>query len=227
MAAARLRRVELLVERPSTKAHLIDVGEELFGLYGLDGISLREIAASAGQANVNVVQYHFGDKLGLIRAILEDRILQLERIRREMLEGLAAAGHQRNRRALLAAILLPALNFQNARSGHVFCRFLLQCYIHPDSGYDDVGGRHDALRRQKKRKKGDAQLAIVQIVELLQESFAEIPPTVLLRRLKAVHLMFMACVVEFDNARKAGKRHKEFDPEPILDMAVGALSAPS
>jgi AcrR family transcriptional regulator len=56
----------------STKSLLIDTGEKLFGQHGFDGISLREIAVAAGQANSNVVQYHFTNKNGLIMAISED-----------------------------------------------------------------------------------------------------------------------------------------------------------
>jgi hypothetical protein len=39
--------------------------------------------------------------------------------------------------------------------------------------------------------------------------------------------MFLATVVEHDNAKLRGKRaaSAEFDLEPVLDMAIGALSA--
>jgi AcrR family transcriptional regulator len=224
--AAKLKRVELLVERTSTKAHLIDVSEELFGLYGLDGISLREIAASAGQANANAVQYHFKDKHGLIHAILQDRMLRRETLRREMLAALIAAKKQNSLRDLFAAMILPTLSFQNERSGHIFCRFLLQCYIHPDSGYDDIEGLYDALLKARRAQEKGEQLAIVQIVDLIQQQFKQMPPQVLMSRLKAAHLMFMASVIEFDNVKKAGKRSGDFNPDPILDMAVAALSAP-
>jgi AcrR family transcriptional regulator len=226
MRTAKLRRGELLVERPSTKAHLIDVSEELFGLYGLDGISLREIAASAGQANANAVQYHFKDKIGLIRAILGDRTLRREKIRIEMLDRLIAEGKQTSVRDLLAAIILPTLAFHNERSGYVFCRFLLQCYIHPDSGYDDIEGLYETLRKQQTSKKNDEQLAIVRIMKLMQHCFEGMPPIALMARLKAIHLMFMASVVEFDNALQAGKQEATFDADSLLDMAVAALSAP-
>jgi AcrR family transcriptional regulator len=225
VATTKLKRVELLVERPSTKAHLIDVSEELFGLYGLDGISLREIAASAGQANANAVQYHFKDKRGLIQAILKDRMLRRETLRREMLLRLVAENKQTNPRDLFAAMILPTLAFHNERSGHVFCRFLLQCYIHPDSGYDDTEELYEALLNARKANEKGEQLAIVQITDLMQAQFEDMPPHVLMSRLKAAHLMFMASVVEFDNAQKAGKRRGEFDAAPILDMSVAALSA--
>ena len=43
--------------------------ERLFALHGIDGVSLRQIAAEAGSANNSAVHYHFGSKTGLIAAI--------------------------------------------------------------------------------------------------------------------------------------------------------------
>jgi hypothetical protein len=63
-------------------------------------------------------------------------------------------------------------------------------------------------------------------VELLQWCLKDFPPSIVVTRLKVVHLMFLSCVVGFDNARASGKRSAEFDPEPILDMALAALLAP-
>jgi hypothetical protein len=42
-------------------------------------------------------------------------------------------------------------------------------------------------------------------------------------------MMFLVTVVEHDNARLGGKLTgpAEFDLEPILDMAMGALSVPA
>jgi hypothetical protein len=46
--------------------------------------------------------------------------------------------------------------------------------------------------------------------------------------MSALSMMFLATVVEHDNARMSDKKATpaEFDVDPILDMAVGALSAP-
>lgn len=48
----------------------------LYAEKGLDGVSLRQIGVAAGAKNSGVMQYHFGNRLGLINAVIE-RITQL------------------------------------------------------------------------------------------------------------------------------------------------------
>ncbi|GAJ75957.1 LOW QUALITY PROTEIN: predicted transcriptional regulator for fatty acid degradation FadQ, TetR family [Vibrio sp. JCM 18905] len=60
--------------RTSTKEKILDVAEGLFAEHGFNDTSLRTIT---GKANVNLasVNYHFGDKKTLVRAVL-DRYLE-------------------------------------------------------------------------------------------------------------------------------------------------------
>ncbi|PFG55974.1 TetR family transcriptional regulator [Vibrio sp. ES.051] len=63
-----------MAPRTSTKAKILDVAEGLFAEHGFNDTSLRTIT---GKANVNLasVNYHFGDKKTLVRAVL-DRYLE-------------------------------------------------------------------------------------------------------------------------------------------------------
>ena len=49
---------------------IIEAAERLFAERGIDGVSLREINRAAGQNNTAAVQYYFGDRGGLVQAIL-------------------------------------------------------------------------------------------------------------------------------------------------------------
>ena len=53
-----------------TRAQLISAGERLFAERGIEVVSMREITRAAGQRNATALQYHFGDRRGLVRAIL-------------------------------------------------------------------------------------------------------------------------------------------------------------
>jgi AcrR family transcriptional regulator len=53
------------------KEQIVLAAERLFAERGLDGVSLREIGAAVGNANNSAVQYHFGSKDQLVRAIFE------------------------------------------------------------------------------------------------------------------------------------------------------------
>jgi AcrR family transcriptional regulator len=50
---------------------LISAGERLFAARGIDGVSLREIMREAGVRNASALQYHFGNRDGLVRAIMD------------------------------------------------------------------------------------------------------------------------------------------------------------
>jgi AcrR family transcriptional regulator len=86
----------------STRDCLILAAERLFGRHGVEGVSLRQIAAEAGAANNSAVHYHFGSKESLVQAIFEYRLPQLMQRRR-----LLAAGREPGLRGCMEQYLLP------------------------------------------------------------------------------------------------------------------------
>ena len=58
---------------PRTRSRLLRAAEELFGERGFKKVTVREICRAA-KANVAAVNYHFGDKLGLYREVLQSAI---------------------------------------------------------------------------------------------------------------------------------------------------------
>src|SRR5262249_41818939 len=56
-----------------TRERLLRAGERLFGERGLRKVTVREICRAA-HANVAAANYHFGDKLGLYREVLQRAI---------------------------------------------------------------------------------------------------------------------------------------------------------
>lgn len=72
-------------EGDRTRASLMDAAEELFAAAGVEGVSIRSINAAAGVAPASV-HYHFGDKDGLVRAVIERRGTQLVGRQAELLE---------------------------------------------------------------------------------------------------------------------------------------------
>jgi AcrR family transcriptional regulator len=90
-----------------TRARIISAAEQLFAARGLNGVSLREINRAAGQSNTGAVQYHFGDRDGLVRAVIEKHRQDSEPRRHALLDQYEAAGID-DLRALGAALVLPA-----------------------------------------------------------------------------------------------------------------------
>ncbi|MGK8503193.1 TetR/AcrR family transcriptional regulator [Nocardia asiatica] len=85
---------------------LMDVAEELYGRHGIDQVSSRRIAEHAGNANHSAVAYHFGDRDGLIRAMLDRYTEQTEPMRADML---AALEPEPTLVDLLRCLIVPAV----------------------------------------------------------------------------------------------------------------------
>jgi AcrR family transcriptional regulator len=223
----RVRRpdqAQPVARKLSTKDLLINVGEHLFGRFGIDAVSLREIAAAAGQTSSNAVQYHFKDKHGLVLAILNDRLHRHEAQRRERLETLQTAGMYAPH-DLLRVLWESIVSIRGPDGQHSFCRFVLQYLLQPQ-GPDHPTRNLAAYRRSRKVPVEFASLLTLN--RLLRECYPDLTTTQFDYRLKAVATMFLAAVVEHDNAQLAMQPgdHAEFDLESIVDLATAALGAP-
>lgn len=215
----------LAPKKPATKDLLITTGESLFGRHGIDGISLREIAAAADQANSNVVQYHFKDKAGLVSAILENRVPRMEALRAQCLRRLTA--DMQTPRELLKIQWLPTMAIRDPEGNHPFCRFLLQYMLQPNVAQHPIAKLYAGSDWQGTIAGKDLS-TLVKAMRLLRLHYEHLPRATFIRRISALSVMFLASVVEHDNVRLLGKRgvSSEFDIDPVLDMAIGALSAP-
>src|SRR5690349_7259062 len=69
-----------------TKRQLISAAESLFAERGIDGVSLREITVAAGVRNSTALQYHFGTREGLVRAVLKKHFDGIEVHRNALLD---------------------------------------------------------------------------------------------------------------------------------------------
>src|SRR5579859_8170892 len=100
---------------------LLDTAERLLGEKGIEGASMRQIAAEAGQGNNSVVQYHFGSKAGLMREIIERRVAGFEARREELL----AAARDGDIQSLLEVLFLPIAELTDDRGQHTYARFIM------------------------------------------------------------------------------------------------------
>src|ERR1700722_6912858 len=86
---------------------MIRAAERLFAERGIPAVSLREVAAEAGQRNNSAVTYHFGSREGLVDAIFRFRMARIDERRRAMLTALDATGRRDDPRALIEALVFP------------------------------------------------------------------------------------------------------------------------
>jgi len=90
-----------------TRARLIAVAERLLAARSIEGVSLNEISKAAGQRNSNVCQYHFGNKQGLLQAILDKHVPGIAAERGALLAALGKAGRRAQLRGLVRAFVRP------------------------------------------------------------------------------------------------------------------------
>ncbi len=106
---------------------LVETAERMYAERGLNGVSLREIGAAAGQLNTGAARYHFGSKLGLINAVFELRMVPINAARERMLDEIEADGAERDLRRLAAAFALPlAGTLGSRRRPSWYLRFAVQ-----------------------------------------------------------------------------------------------------
>jgi AcrR family transcriptional regulator len=91
----------------TTPCRLVDAAEVLFAAHGIEGVSLREINRAAGARNASALQYHFGGRDGLLRAVLAKHHHAVEARRHAMLDACEADGDA-DLRALAGALVRPS-----------------------------------------------------------------------------------------------------------------------
>jgi AcrR family transcriptional regulator len=128
-----------------TRANLLSAAEQLFAERGVDGVSLREIARSAGAKNVIAVQYHFADRDGVLQSILDKHLPAVDARRHALLD---AAESEPTLRALAGALVRPlGAKLADADGGPAFLRVYADLLNRPKPALEIADGRFGSLRR--------------------------------------------------------------------------------
>ncbi len=172
-----------------TKQKILDAAQYLFARKGFQGTSLRAITGKAG-VNLAAVNYHFGTKEALLKAVLERRLIPLNQVRKERLESVRDSARQKHMRPsvrdLLLAFIEPTLRFKETSPGaEDFIAIIGRSFSDPD---------------------GTVRKAFFQLVwplfnlifETFQEALPELSEKMLLWRLHFMlgafsHTMHMCC----------------------------------
>ncbi|MFI1379482.1 TetR/AcrR family transcriptional regulator [Embleya sp. NPDC020886] len=203
-----------------TRARILDAAERLFAERDTAQVSLREIGAAAGQRNNSAVQYHFGTRDVLVRALYEDRLAPLNARRLELLATLDAEGVG-DLGALVDAYLRPLAEAMRDgdRAGH-YARFVHRYTLEgapfsPPLGEDVVGGIREVTARI------DAALAAGE---------PALPAGTRASRLRLMQLLITATLADVEGRLdEASELPLPFDEltADLRQAAVGLLCAPA
>lgn len=119
----------------ATRELLMITAEKLFAARGVNGVTVREIQLEAGQSNSSVINYHFGSKAGLVRALITFRYSVIDARRAQLLEEARIEGVSDDPRVAIWLIVRPLV--ENIRAGEMFVPFLarLSETPNPDGEY--------------------------------------------------------------------------------------------
>lgn len=169
----------------STPMAIIEAAERLFGTYGIESVSLRQIGLEANVANKSAVTYHFGDRDELIRAIWAQRLPALEARRRMMLRQIYERGEERDPHAVMRALILPNYELLDAKGAHRYTAFF----------------RH-ALRWRRGKEMRDSEMALTpasdEALRLLASLADPLPDALVRQRLRYASCTMFDMVFERD-----------------------------
>ena len=135
--------------RLATRQQIVHAAELLFAERGIDGVSLREINRAAGQRNVSALQYHFVDRNGLVRAIIDKHRADTEPRRHALLDQYEADGGV-DIQALATALVLPlAAKLSDPDGGRAYLQINCDVYTRSTSIVELVPrkGTKSSIRR--------------------------------------------------------------------------------
>ncbi len=116
----------------ATRLRILDAAECLFMEHGFEATSLRLVTARA-KVNLAAVNYHFGGKDELFRAMLARRLDPLNEQRIALLDQYQRSAEPLSCETILSAMLIPALSIARdpRRGGKDFLRLLGRAYVDP------------------------------------------------------------------------------------------------
>lgn len=139
----------------TTRARLIEAAEQLFAERGIDAVSLREINRVSGARNAIAVQYHFTDRAGVVRAILDKHGPDVEARRHAMLDQYEAEGRS-DVRQLAAALVRPlAAKLSDPDGGPAYLQIYADLLNRPNpligpSPLEDLADPADSIHRWRR-----------------------------------------------------------------------------
>jgi AcrR family transcriptional regulator len=193
-----------------TRARLIRAGERRFARDGVNGARLADIVRDAGQANDAAVGYHFGSRHGLLRAIVDRHLAEMDRQRVVPTDGAGL-------REVVAAIVEPTAELLATEEGRDFLQIMEQ--VADWSGLGS-GRRNEVLA---------GTLLGTQIDRLHQILVSDVGLVVARERAALLVTFLTGALAERARARSAGRRqrlgHERF-VRHLVDVLEGGLSAP-
>lgn len=195
----------------ATRTRLLREAERLFARRGVWQVTKRELTQAAGSRNVSALNYHFGSREGILRAILTRHGDPTDEARGVLL---AQVGRDGSTRDLVAALVVPYAAHLTTPDGRDYLRIVAQ-----------LTGLFSAWREANP---GTGPW-LLDILGILEERPDEVPGPI--RRERVVQMIMLMTAALAERARMIeSKGPVELDEPTFLanlsDALVGILTAP-
>jgi len=193
---------------PDAREQLILAAERLIAEGGAN-VSLRAVAAGAGQRNNSAIAYHFGSRDGLIEAIVTHRLDRMEAERMELLAGYEQAEPADRVRDLVTVLVRPMFRSPYRHGSTHYARFLEKVRDHPAVVQAPLLSERSPATRI--------------VTARLDRALGGLPVSVRRQRLTAAATVMFALIADAERRDQLGSPAIE---EGVVDMLVGLLTAP-
>ena len=196
-----------------TRQRLKRCARGLFARYGIETVTIRDIARQAGQKNGGSINYYFRSKEDLILEIVDDLASEADAFKIGMLDALEASGRPITVREILKILVGDTAH----KSSGSFRLFTMLQLARRDLMHTAIPGRWDK--------------AYTRCVAHLRRLLPELPEPILSQRL----YFLIPYLWTFLATREGGRSQAQFwrrfwaDPhtmENLLDTAMGLLLQP-
>lgn len=194
------------------RTKILLAAERLFAERGVEHVSMRQIGERAGQRNNSAVQYHFGDKSGLIQALYDLRLLPLNAARHRLIAELDEYGP----RELAGAYVLPlASAVVSANGSSCYARFIDR-YLGRGREFEPFDDRHGSGSRE--------------VVRRMSELMDRIGPGVREERLRMVQVLTIRTLADLEyrlESRQIDSAAADLTVSALVEAVSALLEAPT
>jgi AcrR family transcriptional regulator len=203
--------------RADGRTRLLDAAEELMAEQGPFAVSLREINAAAGHKNGSGLQYHFGGREGLIKAVVERHMSVVDARRNEVVDDLEREGQAGDVRMLVRALIEPIAERLASPSGRRYVRILLQLKAHID-----MAGQEPSFFT--------ANRSLVRVGKHIAGLSAQLPPRIATERIGHFETFVLQVLAtragQLEARRRMSLEHEVFVSN-LVDVLVAVVTAPA
>ena len=113
------------------KQALLDAAAVLMDEHGVDNVTVQDISQTSGHRNRSAVQYHFGSRDAVIRAVISRTMEPIDAERNLLLDHLETTGAPLTTRGALEVVVLPMARQLRTPEGRRYFRIGAQLINHP------------------------------------------------------------------------------------------------